>query len=137
MRGTRSREVAVLLLSSSPNPCLPIHYPQWHEPLRPARYAVKTQDHRATLPPHVTLAAAFCAGEGSALEARGQSADAEAGEARGLDQRELDVLVVGFARHRTPDLAVGVAEDLVYVFFLNDAPPPEISPLPPHNPLPI
>lgn len=48
LSGVRIREVAVLLLASSPNPRRPIHYQQWYELLRGAGYAINAQDAVAT-----------------------------------------------------------------------------------------
>lgn len=48
LRGARIREVAVLLLASSPNPRRPIHYQQWYEVLHGAGYAIDAQDPVAT-----------------------------------------------------------------------------------------
>lgn len=48
LRGSRIREVAVLLLASSPSPRRPIHYQQWYELLRHAGYAIEAQDPVAT-----------------------------------------------------------------------------------------
>lgn len=48
LRGGRIREIAVLLLASSPNPRRPIHYQQWYELLRNAGYAIDAQDPVAT-----------------------------------------------------------------------------------------
>jgi hypothetical protein len=47
LRGSRIREVAVLLLASSPNPRRPIHYQQWYELFRGAGYAIDAQDPAA------------------------------------------------------------------------------------------
>lgn len=47
LRGARIREVAVLLLASSPNPRRPIHYLQWYELLRSAGYGVDARDPAA------------------------------------------------------------------------------------------
>jgi hypothetical protein len=47
LRGSRIREVAVLLLASSPNPQRPIHYQQWYELFRGAGYAINAQDPAA------------------------------------------------------------------------------------------
>lgn len=44
LSGARIREVAVLLLASSPNPRRPIHYQQWYELLRNAGYTLDAQD---------------------------------------------------------------------------------------------
>ena len=44
LRGSRIREVAVLLLASSPNPRRPIHYQQWYELLRQAGYGIEAQN---------------------------------------------------------------------------------------------
>lgn len=46
--GSRIREVAVLLLASSPNPRRPIHYQQWYELFRQAGYRIEAQDPAAT-----------------------------------------------------------------------------------------
>jgi hypothetical protein len=48
LHGSRIREVAVLLLASSPNPKRPIHYQQWYEMLRQAGYGIDAQDPLAT-----------------------------------------------------------------------------------------
>jgi hypothetical protein len=48
LRGGRIREVAALLLASSPNPRRPIHYQQWYELFRGAGYAIDAQDPVAT-----------------------------------------------------------------------------------------
>lgn len=48
LRGGRIREVAVLLLASSPNPRRPIHYQQWYELLQHAGYGIEAQDPAAT-----------------------------------------------------------------------------------------
>lgn len=47
LRGSRIREVAVLLLASSPNPRRPIHYQQWYGLFRGAGYAIDAQDPAA------------------------------------------------------------------------------------------
>jgi hypothetical protein len=48
VNGGRIREVAVLLLASSPNPRRPIHYQQWYELFRGAGYGIDAQDPVAT-----------------------------------------------------------------------------------------
>lgn len=48
LRGSRIREIAALLLASSPNPRRPIHYRQWYELLRGAGYAIEADDPAAT-----------------------------------------------------------------------------------------
>jgi hypothetical protein len=48
LHGSRIREVAVLLLASSPNPRRPIHYQQWYELLRHAGYGIDAKDALAT-----------------------------------------------------------------------------------------
>ena len=47
LRGARIREVAVLLLASSPNPRRPIHYQQWYELLRAAGYGIDAREPAA------------------------------------------------------------------------------------------
>ena len=48
LRGARIREVAVILLASSPQPRRPIHYQKWYELVRDAGYAVAGRDPQAT-----------------------------------------------------------------------------------------
>ncbi len=48
LQGGRIRELAVILLASSPNPRRPIHYQQWYELMRAAGYTIEAQDPLAT-----------------------------------------------------------------------------------------
>jgi hypothetical protein len=54
VRGARIRELAVLLLASSPNPRRPIHYQQWYELLRGAGYAIAARDPLAAFLTQIT-----------------------------------------------------------------------------------
>lgn len=54
LRGARIREIAVLLLASSPTPSKPIHYQEWFALFRDAGYAVRARDPLGTFLTQIT-----------------------------------------------------------------------------------